>query len=81
MVACCFGKMMSVFGIVKYVIKKDTNQGKKGKEVPYKRMHYLPITPKLHRLYASTVTVHHMRWHSVRTPEEGTLTHPSDGEA
>ena len=51
---------------------------KKGKEVPYKRMHYLPITPRLQRLYASSVTAHHMRWHSVRTPQEGTLTHPSE---
>ena len=54
---------------------------KKGKEVPYKRMHYLPITPRLQRLYASSVTASNMRWHSVRTEEEGTLTHPADGEA
>ena len=54
---------------------------KKGKEVLYKRMHYLPITPRLQRLYASSVTAQHMRWHSVRTREEGTLTHPADGEA
>ena len=80
MVACYFEKMMSVFGIVKYVIKKDTNQRKKGKEVPYKRMHYLPITPKLQWLYASSITAHHMRWHNVRMQEEGTLTHPVDGE-
>ena len=33
---------------------------KKGKEVPYKRMHYLPITPRLQRLYASSVPAHHM---------------------
>ena len=80
MVACCFGKMMSVLGIVKYVIKKDTNK-KTRKEVSYKRMYYLPITPRLQRLYASSVTAHHMRWHGVRTSEEVTLAHPSDGEA
>ena len=34
---------------------------KKGKEVPHKRMHYLPITPRLQRLYASSVTTQHMR--------------------
>ena len=54
---------------------------KKGKEVPYKRMHYLPITPRLQRLYASSVTAQHMRWHGMRTQEEGTLTHPADGDA
>ena len=55
---------------------------KKGKEVPYKRMHYLPITPRLQRLYyASSATACHMRWHSVRTAEEGTMIHPSDCEA
>ena len=44
-------------------------------------MQYLPIIPRLQRLYASSVTAQHMRWHGVRTQEVGTLTHPADGEA
>ncbi|KAL1371645.1 hypothetical protein AAHE18_01G148200 [Arachis hypogaea] len=37
--------------------------GKKGKQVPLKRMHYLPLIPRLRRLYASMNTASHMRWH------------------
>ncbi|RYQ96420.1 hypothetical protein Ahy_B08g092180 [Arachis hypogaea] len=35
----------------------------KNKEVPYKRMHYLPLIPRLQRLYASMSTAPHMLWH------------------
>lgn len=51
------------------------------KNVPYARMHYLPLTPRLQRLYASKTTAEHMRWHSEHTPISGSISHPSDGEA
>ena len=52
-----------------------------GKGVPFTRMHYFPLTPRLQRLYASCTTAKHMRWHNERQREEGILCHPSDGEA
>ena len=51
------------------------------KEVPIKRMHYLPLIPRLKRLYASMSYAPHMRWHYENRREPGVLCHPSDGEA
>ncbi|XP_027187904.2 uncharacterized protein [Cicer arietinum] len=51
------------------------------KDVPRKRLHYLPLTPRLQRLYASPRSAEHMRWHFENRREEGVLCHPSDGEA
>jgi len=53
----------------------------KYKEVPIKRMHYLPLIPRLKRLYASMSSAPHMRWHHENRREPGVLCHPSDGEA
>ncbi len=53
----------------------------KHKDVPVKRMFYLPITPRLKRLYASTETAAQMRWHHQNRSTSGVLRHPSDGEA
>jgi len=50
------------------------------KEVPVKRMHYLPLIPRLKRLYASMSSAPHMRWHHKKR-QPGVLCHPSDGEA
>lgn len=44
-------------------------------------MWYLPIVPRLQRLYASTVTAKHMTWHNKENGESGVLSHPCDGEA
>ena len=51
------------------------------KLVPYKRSHYLPLTPRLKRLYASMQSTEHMRWHSESNRQPGVLIHPSDGLA
>src|ERR1044072_2051497 len=53
----------------------------KYKEVPVKRMHYLPLIPRLKRLYASMSSAPHMRWHFENRRQPGVLCHPSDGEA
>jgi hypothetical protein len=37
---------------------------RQSKEVPYKRMYYLPLISKLKRLYASKKTAEHITWHS-----------------
>ncbi|KAJ8765474.1 hypothetical protein K2173_014596 [Erythroxylum novogranatense] len=53
----------------------------KHKLVPWKRMYYFPLTPRLQRLYASDVTASHMRWHAEHEQEDGVMTHPSDALA
>ena len=49
--------------------------------VPYKKMHYFPITPRLQRLYASAAMASHMRWHAEHETEDGQMSHPSDALA
>ncbi|XP_019240549.1 PREDICTED: uncharacterized protein LOC109220542 [Nicotiana attenuata] len=44
-------------------------------------MHYLPLIPRLKRLYASMSPAPHMRWHYEHRRPPGILCHPSDGEA
>ncbi|XP_075091894.1 uncharacterized protein LOC107830110 [Nicotiana tabacum] len=53
----------------------------KKKKVPVKAMHYLPLIPRLKRLYASMSSAPHMRWHYKNRRPPGILCHPSDGEA
>ncbi|XP_058729647.1 uncharacterized protein LOC131601773 isoform X2 [Vicia villosa] len=60
--------------------KKKIGKGR-FKEVPIKRMHYLPLTPRLKRLYASMSSAPHMTWHYETRREPGVLCHPSDGES
>lgn len=49
--------------------------------IPYKRMFYFPLTPRLKRLYASNATASKMRWHADHKPDEGKMHHPSDSPA
>nr|XP_033517647.1 uncharacterized protein LOC104118015 [Nicotiana tomentosiformis] len=59
--------------------KEVTNFQKK--KVPVKAMHYLPLIPRLKRLYASMSFAPHMRQHYENRRPLGILCHPSDGEA
>ncbi|GAU21906.1 hypothetical protein TSUD_34030 [Trifolium subterraneum] len=54
---------------------------KNSKDVPRKRLHYLPLIPRLQRLYASARSAEHMKWHYENQRENGVLCHPSDGKA
>jgi len=51
-------------------------------EIAYKQLRYMPLTPRLKRLYISKKTALHMRWHreGVRENKE-VMVHPADGEA
>ncbi|KAK4386349.1 hypothetical protein Sango_2505500 [Sesamum angolense] len=51
------------------------------KKSPYAVLRYLPLTPRLQRLYSSTATAYHMTWHVTHQTEEGSMCHPSDAEA
>ena len=60
----------------------DRNTRANTKElVPVKRMFYLPIIPRLQRLFASMETTSQMYWHHENRSSSGVLHHPSDGEA
>ena len=49
--------------------------------VPFKKMYYFPLTPRLQRLYASTAIAKDMRWHAKYMSEDGVMCHCSDSEA
>ena len=59
---------------------KLTSQNKRTK-IPQKVMRYLPLKPRLQRLYMSTHTASDMRWHKDRRVDDDVMRHPADGEA
>ncbi|CAL2260083.1 unnamed protein product [Prunus armeniaca] len=58
---------------------KMTSQNKTTK-IPQKVMRYLPLKPKLQRLYMSTHTATDMRWHKEKRVDDDVMRHPADGE-
>ncbi|KAL6225022.1 hypothetical protein ACLB2K_003876 [Fragaria x ananassa] len=61
-------------------------QGGKGdkknkKKIPWKVLRYFPLTPRLQRLFMSSMTASIMRWHSEEHVKDGELRHPADSEA
>ncbi|XP_019150967.1 PREDICTED: uncharacterized protein LOC109147764 [Ipomoea nil] len=61
--------------------KTDRHTRSHLKKVSRKKMHYLPLIPRLQRLYASPNSAKHMRWHFENRREPNVMCHPSDGEA
>nr|XP_028946890.1 uncharacterized protein LOC103415040 [Malus domestica] len=59
---------------------KMTSQNRKTK-IPQKIMRYLPLKPRLQRLYMSMHTTTDMRWHKERRVNDDVMRHPADGEA
>ncbi|CAH9097982.1 unnamed protein product [Cuscuta europaea] len=66
--------------------------GERYKPVPHRRkkprkrsalskLFYLPLAPRLQRMYASNATAKHMTWHVEHETKEGLMSHPSDCEA
>ncbi|KAK2426327.1 hypothetical protein QL285_025010 [Trifolium repens] len=67
----------------RYHVTKNYRSAKR-KPIPRKAMFYLPIIPRLQRLYASMQTASKMTWHREnyeRRKMSGELRHPSDGMA
>ncbi|KAK4385537.1 hypothetical protein Sango_2677700 [Sesamum angolense] len=56
-------------------------QKSRRKRSAYATLRYLPITPRLQRLYASNTTAEHMSWHATHETENGVMCHPFDVEA
>ncbi|KAL0360852.1 UNVERIFIED_CONTAM: hypothetical protein Sradi_3769700 [Sesamum radiatum] len=66
-------------GDPRYKPTRDRNPQRK--KSPYDLLRYLPLIPRLQRLYASPATAKHMTWHACHQIEEGSMCHPSDVEA
>jgi len=60
-------------------IPHDTSKIKAKKLIPLKSMFYLPLVPRLQRMFASMQTTQHMTWHD-ENKTQGMLRHPSNGE-
>lgn len=57
-------------------------KGKKNKPIARKVLSFLPIIPRLQRLYLSSKTAEPMRWHKEKRCDiPGELRHPADSEA
>ena len=54
--------------------RAETNTRRKT-NVPYKKMYYFPLSPRLLRLYASKPTANDMRWHEEHEVVEGEMQH------
>ncbi|XP_065867486.1 uncharacterized protein [Euphorbia lathyris] len=67
-----------VCGHARYKTRRGSG---KHKMIPFRKMFYFPLTPRLRRLYASRATAEHMRWHHEHVCDEGTMCHPCDSEA
>jgi hypothetical protein len=51
-------------------------------KVAHKQLQYMPLTPRVKRLFLSRKTAMHMRWHKDYTNrQDGLMVHPSDGDA
>jgi hypothetical protein len=51
-------------------------------KIAYKQLHYMPLKPRLKRLFISKKTAMHIRWHNKGECENSNvMVHPSDGEA
>ena len=53
--------------------RQKRGSSKHKKNVPYKKMYYFPISPRLQRLYASYATTKHMRWYAEKPHEDGDI--------
>ena len=69
----------SVCGHPRYKPKLSSFHREKDKS--YKVLHYLPLTPRLQRLYMSQKTSNHMTWHVSNHCRDGYMAHPVDSEA
>ncbi|XP_039146743.1 uncharacterized protein LOC120283984 [Dioscorea cayenensis subsp. rotundata] len=65
----------------RYKQREETLNNPMHKRVAYAILRYLPLTPRLQRLYASKVTAPHMTWHATHETNQGVMCHPSDAEA
>ncbi|KAI3741962.1 hypothetical protein L1987_59641 [Smallanthus sonchifolius] len=62
------------------IVCNEDRYKERGKKVPKLVMNYMPIGPRLQRLFYSNKTAQHLTWHADRIPSEK-MSHPSEGQA
>ncbi|KAL0445961.1 UNVERIFIED_CONTAM: hypothetical protein Slati_1724000 [Sesamum latifolium] len=67
------------YGDARY--KPTRGQDPRRKKSPYVVLMYLPLTPRLQRLYSLRAIAEHMTWHATHQMEEVSMCHPSYAEA
>jgi len=65
--------------------KDDKHSGeiktkKNGKKIPVKMLRYFPLKSRLQRLFMSSKTASHMRWHHECRVKDDSLRHPADAK-
>ncbi|CAH9142220.1 unnamed protein product [Cuscuta epithymum] len=68
-------------GEERYKNQKGIGDGVTRKLTAVTTLRYLPLAPRLQRLYASVVTASEMSWHKNHESPEGMMCHPSDSPA
>ncbi|XP_026657307.1 uncharacterized protein LOC113461438 [Phoenix dactylifera] len=69
----------TICGHPRYKLRRNDGGGRR-KNVSYRRLRYLPITPRLQRLFMSSKTAENMSWH-VKGGDSDEMVHPACGEA
>jgi hypothetical protein len=68
----------------RYAVVLDEDGNEVTTKVPIKQLRYMPITPRLKRLFLNQETAKQMRWHKEgdrQGQDPDVMVHPSDGEA
>jgi hypothetical protein len=71
-------------GLSRYVKVRNEDGVSVTTKVAIKQLHYIPITPRLKRLFLSKKTVKQMRWHKEgkrESEDPDIMSHPTDSEA
>ena len=63
-------------GLSRY--RQGTNPSNKGKKPAAKIMYYLPVEPRLRRLFANPRDAELLQWHATGRIDDGMLRHPAD---
>ncbi|XP_058217100.1 uncharacterized protein LOC131327994 [Rhododendron vialii] len=69
-----------VCNVPRYKPEEKIDGSKKGGKIPQKIVRYLPLIPKLKRLYSSKKTAGLMRWHAENPAPIGISRHPVDSD-
>lgn len=48
-------------------------------KIPAKVLRYIPLKPRLQRIFMSSETAAAMRWYANERPKDGNIRHPTDG--
>jgi hypothetical protein len=65
----------------RYVEVEGSDGNKKQSKIPEKVLRYLPVLPRLQRMYMTEESAKQMTWHKKGKRYNDKMVHPSDGEA